>query len=107
LQWRTQAEWAAADGAFQKADRALYEHRGTLKKMLDRAPYEQYARIEEQIKELRAEIDRDQLRAEALKLLRETINECEEQAHGLRRRPGCGSGIEAPPAHRRERSRRY
>jgi len=48
--------------------------------MLDRAPYEQYARIEEQIKELRAEIDRDQLRAEALKLLRETINECEEEA---------------------------
>ena len=66
--------------AFQKADRALYEHRGTLKKMLDRAPYEQCARIEEQIKELRAEIDRDQLRAEALKLLRETINECEEEA---------------------------
>jgi DNA repair exonuclease SbcCD ATPase subunit len=77
---RTQREWAAADDTFQKADRALYEHRGTLKKLLDRAPYEQYARIEEQIKELRAEIDRDQLRAEALKLLRETINECEEEA---------------------------
>ena len=77
---RAQREWAAADDTFQKADRALYEHRGTLKKMLDRAPYEQYARIEEQIKELRAEIDRDQLRAEALKLLRETINECEEEA---------------------------
>jgi DNA repair exonuclease SbcCD ATPase subunit len=77
---RAQGEWAAADDAFQKADRALYEHRGILKKMLDRAPYEQYARIEEQIKELRAEIDRDQLRAEALKLLRETINECEEEA---------------------------
>jgi chromosome segregation ATPase len=77
---RAQGEWAAADNAFQKADRAVYEHRGTLKKLLDRAPYEQYARIEEEIKELRAEIDRDQLRAEALKLLRDTINECEEEA---------------------------
>ena len=77
---RAQGEMATSDGAFQKADRALYEHRGTLKKMLDRAPYDQYARIEEQIKELGAEIDRDQLRAEALKLLRETINECEEEA---------------------------
>src|SRR5207249_2332797 len=48
--------------------------------MLDSAPYEQYARIEEEIKELRAEIDRDQLRAEALKLLRETISECEDEA---------------------------
>jgi energy-coupling factor transporter ATP-binding protein EcfA2 len=77
---RAQRDCAAADSGFEKADRALYEHRGTLKKMLDRAPYEQYARVEEQIKELRAEIDRDQLRAEALKLLRQTINECEEEA---------------------------
>jgi hypothetical protein len=77
---RAQSEWAAVEKAFEKVDRALYEHRGTLKKMLDRAPYEQYARIEEHIRELRAEIDRDQLRAEALKLLRETINECEEEA---------------------------
>jgi chromosome segregation ATPase len=77
---RAQGEWAAADEGFQKADRALYEHRGTLKKMLDRAPYEQYARIEEEIKELHAEIIRDQLQAEALKLLRGTINECEEEA---------------------------
>jgi len=77
---RTRREFVAAAEAFQEADRALHEHRGTLKKILDRAPYEQYARIEEEIKQRRAEIDRDQLRADALKLLRETINECEEEA---------------------------
>ena len=75
-----QREWAVADGAFEKSDRALHEHRGTLKKMLERAPYEQYAKIEEEIRELRAEVDRDRLRADALKLLRDTINECEEEA---------------------------
>jgi len=62
--------------------------------MLDRAPYEQYARTEEEIKELRPEIDRDQLQAEALKLLRDTINECEEEATAGVAGPVCGKGIE-------------
>jgi len=77
---RAQGNLGAADEAYHKSDRALHEHRGTLKRMLDRAPYEQCAKIEEEIKQLREEIDRDQWRADALKLLRETINECEEEA---------------------------
>jgi hypothetical protein len=89
-----QGDWAAADEAFHKADRALHEHRGTLKNTLDRAPYEQYVRVEEEIKQLRAEIDRDQLRADALKLLRETINECEEEAT---------AGVAGPVAERASR----
>ena len=70
----------SAQQAFQKCDRGLHEHRGTLKKLLDRAPYERCARLEEEIGEIRAEIDRDKLRADALKLIRETIAECEEEA---------------------------
>jgi DNA repair exonuclease SbcCD ATPase subunit len=69
-----------AQQAFEKCDRALHEHRGTLKKLLDRAPYERCARLEEEIGEIHAEIDRDKLRADALKLIRETIAECEEEA---------------------------
>jgi DNA repair exonuclease SbcCD ATPase subunit len=66
--------------AFQKCDRALHEHRGTLKNLLERAPYERCARLEEEIGEIRSEIDRDKLRADAVKLIRETIAECEEEA---------------------------
>lgn len=77
-QAKTQQETAAQ--AFQKNDRALHEHRGTLKKLLDRAPYERSARLEEEIGEIRAEIGRDKLRADALRLIRATISECEEQA---------------------------
>lgn len=70
----------SAQQAFQKCDRGLHEHRGTLKKLLDRAPYERCARLEEEIGEIRAEIDRDKLRADSLKLIRDTIAECEEEA---------------------------
>jgi uncharacterized protein YhaN len=36
--------------------------------------------LEEEIGEIRAEIGRDKLRADALRLIRETISECEEEA---------------------------
>ena len=70
----------AATQAFQKNDRALHEHRGTLKKLLDRAPYDRSARLEEEIGEMQAEIGRDRLRADSLRLVRETISECEREA---------------------------
>jgi DNA repair exonuclease SbcCD ATPase subunit len=76
----TEKQNEAAQQSFQKCDRTLYEHRGTLKKLLDRAPYERCARLEEEVGEIRAEIGRDKLRADALKLVRETIAECEEEA---------------------------
>ena len=47
---------------------------------MDRAPYERCAQLEEEIVEIRGEIARDKLRADALKLIRETIAECEEEA---------------------------
>lgn len=86
-----QREQDHAERAFQEADRKLHEHRGTLKGMLDRAPYEQCARLEEEIRELQAEIERDRLRADALKMLWETINQCEEEAT---------AGIAGPVAER-------
>jgi hypothetical protein len=80
LRDQAQRQQDTAEHAFQKNDRALHEHRGTLKKLLDRAPYERSARLEEEIGEIRTEIDRDKLYADSLKLIRETINECEEEA---------------------------
>ena len=77
---QAQKQQETATQAFQKNDRALHEHRGTLKKLLDRAPYERSAHLEEEIGEIREEIGRDKLRADALRLIRETISKCEEEA---------------------------
>ena len=77
---RAHKEEESADQAFHKAEKTLYEHRGTLKKLLAKAPYEQSATLEEEIKQISGEIERDRSRADAFKLLRDTINECEEEA---------------------------
>lgn len=46
----------AAQKAFQKCDGALREHQGALKKLLDRAPYERCAHLEEEMQDIRGRL---------------------------------------------------
>lgn len=88
---RAQKDRDTANNSFQRAQTALDQHRGNLKWLIEQAPYERQAKLAEQREQSRGEAERDKLNADALKLLRETIHECEEEAT---------AGVSGPVAER-------
>jgi hypothetical protein len=76
LEW-WEAQRSKLERDFSAADRDLSRQLGILSTLLDQAPYERQVRLEEELETLETEIERDRLRSEALKLLYETVRDCE------------------------------
>jgi DNA repair exonuclease SbcCD ATPase subunit len=65
---------------FSVADHDLSRRLGILSTLLDQAPYERQVRLEEELETIQTAIERDRLRSESLKLLYETVRDCEHAA---------------------------
>jgi DNA repair exonuclease SbcCD ATPase subunit len=88
---RARRDLEAAEKASEAADRDYHHHLGLLANLAAQAPYETVARLEEEIETLRARMETDRARAEALRRLRDEIAACEAEA---------GSALIQPVAER-------
>lgn len=88
---RARRDLEAAEKASESADRDYHHHLGVLANLAAQAPYETVARLEEEIETLRARMETDRARAEALRRLRDEIAACEAEA---------GSALIQPVAER-------
>ena len=76
--------WKAKRQKFEQdysaADGELNRQLGILPTLLDQAPYGHQAQLEEELEALSTEIERDRLRSDSLKLLYDTLHDCETKA---------------------------
>ncbi len=84
---RARRDLEAAEKASESADRDYHHHLGVLANLAAQAPYETVARLEEESETLRARMETDRARAEALKRLRDEIAACEAEAGSALIRP--------------------
>jgi len=84
-------ETQTSEKAHRAAEDQLLQHRGALKDLLARAPYERKVEAAEHVATIERDLEQDRLRATAVRLLFDTIQQCEEEAV---------SGVAEPVARR-------
>jgi len=77
---RLRREWESAQAELRTADQQAVEDQAVLRRAMSAAPYEKLTAAEEQVRALEQEYQEEAARAEAVRLLWETIGQCRQEA---------------------------